>query len=173
MPESALPPDREEEASGRILAVDPGRVRWGFALSDPARKIVARFWSESLTPRTAPRRILDLVGEHKVGLVLLGLAVRGNQSEGEMASTARSVAGFLASKGVPTAFWDESLTSRLAEATQAELSARRTRRKPRQPEGKIARRSLPSAQRRKRDGISAAVLLEYYLAHCAALRNRD
>jgi putative Holliday junction resolvase len=143
--------------TGRILAVDPGRRRWGFAVSDPARVIAARFWTENLSPASAGARIAAIAAENDAVAVVIGVAVRADRSEGNLAHIARTVGASLRRSRFPVLFHDESLTTRLAEAALAETSAGRRKRRRR------VRAPVPSALRRRVDGLSAAVLLQYYL----------
>ncbi|MHA2641787.1 MAG: RuvX/YqgF family protein [bacterium JZ-2024 1] len=144
-------------ARGRILAVDPGRKRWGFALSDPMQCIVSRYWTQELSPEDVGPALARWVHENEVILVVFGIPVRADRSEGAVARLARATARSLAKSGVAIAFYDESLTTRLAESVLSEMMRTEGHRR--------KRASLPSRRRRRLDGVSAALLLEYYLAH--------
>jgi len=166
-----MPEDCSEEArraisgipsKGRILAVDPGKRRWGFALSDPSQSIVGRFWTEELPLKIAGARIAEIVATNGAVAVVLGLAVRQDGSEGELASIARRIGAYLERKGIARFYWDESLTTRLAETALSEVSRSRKAPKSRLP--------APSATRSRLDGLSAAILLEYYLRYLQTIR---
>ena len=58
----------------RILAIDPGTVRLGLALSDPSGTIAQPL--SVLTRRSEPedlKSLADLVERHEVGMIVIGL----------------------------------------------------------------------------------------------------
>ena len=134
--------------SRRILALDLGDVRIGLALSDPLG-ITAQ--PQPPLERTGPRRDLarlaELVREHEVSTVVIGLPLLLSGRDGARASEARDYAERLRRRltAVRVELWDERLTSRQAER---ELIA-----------GGLRRRK----RRKVIDGVAAALILQGYL----------
>jgi putative holliday junction resolvase len=129
---------------GRVLAVDPGTVRVGLAVSDPLR-ITAQ--PLEVVPATdAIARITAICGELDVEEVIVGLPITEQGEEGESARMARELVRELEeSTGLPVTAVDERYTSRLAETALIEAGVRRRRR------------------RTSVDKMAAAVLLRDYL----------
>jgi putative Holliday junction resolvase len=121
----------------RILAIDHGSARAGCAISDPSGTVVRPL---GVVEPPEPRDVADLVAEHGAELVVVGLPVSLNGTEGPQAAAARDFGDALAAlTDVPVETYDERLTTRLAER-----SAR-------------AGASAPA------DSLAAAHLLESYL----------
>ncbi|HEX8753268.1 MAG TPA: Holliday junction resolvase RuvX [Solirubrobacterales bacterium] len=122
----------------RVLALDHGTVRIGCALSDPTGTLATPL--PVIEPPEA-RAVAELVREHGVEEVVVGLPLHLSGEEGSQAALARTFCGELeAMLDVPVATYDERLTSRMADAS---------------------RRGGAAASR---DSIAAAHLLETYLA---------
>jgi putative Holliday junction resolvase len=122
----------------RILALDYGTARCGCALSDPSGTIATPL---PVIEPPAPRFVAELVAEHGVELVLLGMPVGLSGEEGPQAVLTREFARELdAVLAVPVQTWDERMTTRQAERT--------------------ARAGALAAE----DSLAAAHLLESYLA---------
>lgn len=132
-------------SGGRTLGIDHGHRRVGVALSDGLGIAAHPFTVLEAGPRAGPR-IADLVREHEVERVVVGLPRSLDGSEGEAARGARGFAKKLeALLEVEVVMYDERLTSRIAEDVL--LSAGTSR-----------------AGRRKRvDKVAAAVMLQGYL----------
>lgn len=121
-----------------MLALDHGTVRIGCALSDPTGTLATPL--PVIEPPEA-RAVAELVAEHGVELVVVGLPLHLSGVEGSQAALARTFCGELeAMLKVPVETYDERLTTRMADAS---------------------RRAGASASR---DSIAAAHLLEAYLA---------
>jgi putative holliday junction resolvase len=121
----------------RVLALDHGTVRIGCALSDPSGTLATPL--PVIEPPEA-RAVAELVDEHGVERVVVGLPVHLSGEEGSQAALARSFAHELeAMLPVPIDTYDERLTSRMADAS---------------------RRAGAGAAR---DSLAAAHLLESYL----------
>ncbi len=131
----------------RILAIDPGKVRLGLALSDPSGVIaqpldvlLRRSPEEDLM---ALRRLMD---ERDVELVVIGLP---KLMDGSMDVAAREAQAFGAevgrATGRPIAYWDERLTTVAAERLLIAHGKRRDQR------------------RATVDRVAAALLLQSYL----------
>lgn len=120
-----------------MLALDHGTVRIGCALSDPSGTLATPL--PVIEPPEA-RAVAELVAEHGVERVVVGLPLHLSGEEGSQAGLARSFCRELeAILPVPVDTYDERLTSRMADAS---------------------RRGGASAAR---DSLAAAHLLESYL----------
>ncbi len=132
----------------RILAIDHGSKRIGFALSDElgwTAQPLETFYRRSLDADI--RHIQDLVREHEVGRVLVGMPLR---LDGESGPAAKVVEAFIEllepALSVPVITWDERMTTCAAEDLLIAADVGRRKRK-----GII-------------DRIAAAILLQSYLA---------
>lgn len=140
---------------GRIMALDYGRRRIGVAASDPLRMVAQpRGAVAAGSPPVEPSdELLDVVGELEPTLVVVGIPLNMDGTEGAMAKEAREfVEKLVAATGIATVLRDERLTTVEAERT-------------------IRAMELPMRKRRDRglrDALAAAVLLEDYLRE-----NRD
>jgi len=122
----------------RVLALDHGTVRVGCALSDPTGTLATPL---PVIEPPEPRAVAELVEEHAVERVVVGLPVHLSGEEGSQAALARTFCTELqAMLPVPVETYDERLTSRMADAS--------------------ARAGAGAA----RDSLAAAHLLESYLA---------
>jgi putative Holliday junction resolvase len=131
----------------RILALDHGTVRMGVAMSDPSGTLATPL---PVIEPPEPRAVAELVDEHGVERVVVGLPLHLSGEEGSQAALARSFCAELeAMLSIPVETYDERLTTRMADAT---------------------RRAGAGAAR---DSIAAAHLLEDYLAALAATEERE
>jgi len=109
IPEPPAPP-------GRVLGVDLGARRVGIALTDPARIISSPHSTIPMNGETATAQaIRELCARHSVALVVIGLPVSADGSEGPGCARARRVAAALEAAGVPVRLQDEGWSSRDAE----------------------------------------------------------
>ena len=100
----------------RILALDYGSARIGCAISDPTGTL-ARPLPVIEPPN--PRSVAELVSEHEVELVVVGLPVKLDGSEGDQAEATRVFCGELERLlDVPVVTHDERLTTRMAQASR-------------------------------------------------------
>ncbi len=132
----------------RILAIDHGSKRIGFALSDElgwTAQPLETFHRRN--PDADIRHIQDLVREHEVGQVLVGMPFR---LDGESGPAAKVVEAFIQllepALPVPVITWDERMTTCAAEDLLIAADVSRRKRK-----GIV-------------DRIAAAILLQSYLA---------
>ncbi|HMW86658.1 MAG TPA: Holliday junction resolvase RuvX [Nitrospira sp.] len=132
----------------RILAIDHGSKRIGFALSDElgwTAQPLETFHRRN--PEADIRHIQELVREHEVGRVLVGLPLR---LDGESGPAAKVVEEFIQllepALSVPVVTWDERMTTCAAEDLLIAADVGRRKRK-----GIV-------------DRIAAAILLQSYLA---------
>ena len=106
--------------AGRILAVDWGEKRFGIALSDPLRMIAQPL--VTLTRRAGKRApvgpIADLIKQHDVAEVVVGLPLTLEGDEGDNAREARALGDAIGQRsGVPVHYLDERMTT--AQAVRA------------------------------------------------------
>jgi putative holliday junction resolvase len=130
----------------RILALDVGKRRIGVAISDPLG-VTARPLSTLVRNRETPLQILKIVQEFHIELLVIGLPLHMNGTEGEQADDVRKFAGKISSAGcqVPIQFVDERLTSVEAEARLSD------------------RRGGWRKKKSRVDAFAAAIILEAYL----------
>ncbi len=135
----------------RILAIDPGTVRLGLALSDPSGTVAQPL---SVLARRSEaedlKALADLVERHEVGLIVIGLP---RLMDGRLDTAAQQAQAFGAqvgqATGRPVAYWDERLTSVAAERFLIEQGKRRSKR------------------RQEIDRVAATLLLQGYLDYRA------
>lgn len=131
----------------RVLALDHGTARIGCAISDPSGTLATPL--PVIEPAEA-RAVADLVAEHGVEKVVVGLPLHLSGEEGAQAALARGFAAELAALlEVPVETYDERLTTRMAEASKREGAA-----------------AAP-------DSLAAAHLLQAYLAGQAAIEGGE
>jgi putative holliday junction resolvase len=131
---------------GRALGVDLGTRRIGLALTDPDRMVASpldTFPFASLTK--AADALARICSERGADIVVIGFPVREDGSEGEGCGRARVLAGMLGQRGLEAVLWDESWTSRDAEAALRDA-------------GQRVRRSSGAVDR-----IAASLILRDYL----------
>ena len=133
----------------RILGLDYGTVRVGVALSDPLGLTAQP--QETLIPRSKSdllQKLYDLIKQHEVTSIVLGLPLNMDGSKGPKALEAEEFAQVLRQRfGLPVHLWDERLTTRQAQSTMRETNTR-TR-----------------GNKSKLDSLSAVFLLQSWLDH--------
>jgi putative Holliday junction resolvase len=137
----------------RLLAIDPGKVRLGLAVSDPDHRLaspLATYTRRDLEQDV--RFVQKMIEEHEIARLVIGLPVHLSGQEGEQARRARALGALLAQRtGLPCMFWDERFTTRAAESALWDAGLTHKRRKER------------------RDQVAAQMLLQDYLeAGCPA-----
>jgi putative holliday junction resolvase len=131
----------------RVLALDHGTARIGCAISDPSGTLATPL---PVIEPSVPNEVADLVAEHGVEKVVVGLPLHLSGEEGAQAALARSFAAELeVLLDVPVEVYDERLTTRMAEASKREGAA-----------------AAP-------DSLAAAHLLQAYLAGQAAIEGGE
>jgi putative holliday junction resolvase len=154
--------------SARILAVDYGRVRMGLAIADAAAGLPQPLGVLVRVNRNEDmRRLRELVREHSVKRIVVGLPLRLDGTRGEMAEEAERFAQRVQKQiGVPVEMVDERLTSWEAERLLEEFAGRilhapiplRSRRE------SIERgRKKQEEKKHSVDAFAAAVILRDYL----------
>lgn len=121
-----------------MLALDHGTARIGAAISDPTGTLATPL--PAIEPPEA-KLVAEIVAEHEVERVVVGLPLHLSGEEGSQAALARTFGAELeAILSVPVETYDERLTTRMAEDSR--------------------RAGATSAP----DSLAAAHLLESYLA---------
>ncbi|MCR4315226.1 MAG: Holliday junction resolvase RuvX [Planctomycetes bacterium] len=125
---------------GRILAIDYGDKRVGLAVSDEMRIIATPMETiEGKTRKELIEIIASAVKERGVTLIVLGLPLNMDGSEGNRARKTREFAGLLEERlELPVEFIDERLTSVQADALISERGISRRDRKKRGLTDKVA-----------------------------------
>jgi putative Holliday junction resolvase len=147
--------------SGRILALDVGERRVGVAISDE-KQILAR--SLTVVHRRSKAQdfetLAQLVREHAVSAIVVGLPLDADGTEGQQARRCRRYAAALSETLVaqqlvtPLIFYDESLST--VDAAEIMIASGRKRRD----------------RRRRIDAVAAAVILQSYLDSLSATRRQ-
>src|SRR5918992_1163267 len=103
----------------RVLALDYGRARAGCAVSDPTQTLATPIGVVRRPPtRRGLAAIRDLVREHDVERVVVGLPLTLAGEEGGQAAETRAFAERLSQTvAAPVELHDERLTTRQAERT--------------------------------------------------------
>jgi putative Holliday junction resolvase len=144
-----------------ILAVDYGRARMGLAIADGETRMAQPLSTmERINRNEDLRRLRELVREHSVKQIVVGLPLRLDGTRGEMAEEAERFAQRVRKQiGVPVDMADERLTSWEAERLLEEMQGRF-----------IHDEKLAGGRKRKKpqekmtvDAVAAAVILTEYL----------
>jgi putative Holliday junction resolvase len=114
----------------RLLGLDVGTKTIGLALSDVTRMIASGLTTLARGKFAADgRRLLEIVREHDIGGLVIGLPVNLDGSEGPRAQATRAFARNLAKlTPLPMLLWDERLTTAAAERSLLEADVSRRRR---------------------------------------------
>jgi putative holliday junction resolvase len=138
----------------RVLALDVGARRIGVAMSDATGTLA--------TPLTTVRvrgveraiaEIVELVRQHEVGTVVVGWPLNMNGDVGPQAKSVRTFGEALeAELGQPVAYFDERLTSVVAEQMLRDMGLK------------------PEKRRERIDEVAASVILQDYLDHHRSLQ---
>ena len=117
---------------GRVVGIDPGAVRVGIAISDEEASIA--FPRETVGARggwaDAAAQVREALADDDVELLVVGLPLRLDGTEGEAARRARGLGEALREAfGVEVVFWDERLTTVAAERSLTEMGRRGARRR--------------------------------------------
>jgi putative Holliday junction resolvase len=153
-----------------ILAVDYGRARIGLALADSEARIARPLSTmERVNRNEDMRRLRELVREHGVKQIVVGLPLRLDGTRGEMAEEVERFAQRVRKQiGVPVELVDERLTSweaeRLLEEVQGRLIHDEKLPGSRKPKTASARMTV--------DAVAASVILKEYLEQQEAAREK-
>ncbi len=144
-----------------ILAVDYGRARIGLAMADSATRMPYPLSTmERVNRNEDMRRLRELVREHGVKQIVVGLPLRLDGTRGEMSEEVERFAQRLRKQiGVPVEMVDERLTSWEAERLMEEIQGRFIR-----DEKLTGTRKSNNVQAKMTvDAVAAAVILKEYL----------
>jgi len=131
---------------GRVLALDPGSVRVGVAVSDPLGFTAQPHSSLDAADPAILERIASLVAALDVDRIIVGLPVSLDGTERASAVLAREFAGVVTeATGLDVEMVDERFSTVTAERVMIEAGTRRSKRKA------------------ARDRVAAAVFLQAYL----------
>lgn len=132
---------------GRALGIDLGEKRIGLAISDPTQTIASAHSVMARKSRAEDfSRIAQLISDHAIALVVMGLPITLAGHEGDRAAWVRDYTADLCNHiEVPVVYWDESLTTK-----QAEESLR--------AQGKRGKKIKEQV-----DAVAAALILQAYL----------
>jgi putative holliday junction resolvase len=157
-----------ETGRTRVLGIDYGRARIGLALADQLAAVAKPMGTLNRINRNEDmRRLREIVRDHGVKQVVVGLPLRLDGTRGEMAEEAERFAERVRKQlGVPVEMLDERLTSWEAERILEEQAGRmlhdaqdgRGKRKQAQPRTSV-------------DAVAAAVILNDYLQQQAAKKS--
>jgi len=144
----------------RILAIDYGRRRIGLAIADSEARLAEPLATLDRANRNEDmRRLRELVRQHGVKRILVGLPLRLDGTRGEIAEEAERFANRVRKQiGLPVELVDERLSSWEAERKMEEEFGRKARSRSRaKGEDKISV-----------DSVAAVVILREFLAKTAA-----
>ena len=150
-----MSPVGAHSSSGRILAIDYGRKRFGLAVSD-ALRVTARplaTWSRS-NRRHDLARLRTLCHDRGISLIVVGWPLLLSGARGEMASEAARFAELIRKDlDIPVELVDERLSSWEAQQALAETTVGKPRSRGKQ---------------HRLDELAAAVILRDYLRRAGA-----
>ena len=136
------------EKRGRVLGVDYGDVRTGIAVSDESRFLASGIMTikENGMLRTADR-VAKEAAERGAVLIVCGLPLNMDGSEGPRAEVVRAFIGYLAERtDIPIELWDERLSTVQAYHILQSTSDKGAKR-----------------QRKVIDTLAAEIILQHYL----------
>jgi putative Holliday junction resolvase len=115
--------------AGRLMGIDAGERRVGVAVTDELRMIASPV-TTVVRGKSEARQFRELAERYDIGAIVAGLPKGMSGHEGQQADDAREYAEALAeSLGLPLRFWDERLTTAMAERALIEAGHRRGKRK--------------------------------------------
>ena len=114
----------------RLMGVDLGSKTIGLALSDLSFTVATPLETIRRVKFTADaNRMLELIAQHGIGGLVIGLPLNMDGSEGPSAQSARAfVRNFEKLSPLPLAFWDERLSTAAVTRTLLEADTSRARR---------------------------------------------
>lgn len=151
----------EQQPTGSILSIDYGRERMGLAIASANTQMAQPLSTmERVNRNEDMRRLRELIREHGVRQIVVGLPLKLDGTRGEMAEEAERFARRIQKQiGVPVELVDERLTSweaeRLLEETQGRfIHAEKSH---------VGRKQKKAPERATVDSVAAAVVLREYL----------
>lgn len=133
----------------KIMAVDYGDARTGLAVCDRTETLASPVGTiQEKSAAKVAQQIVYASREYEVGLVVLGLPVNMDGSEGFRAEKTRKLGNMLQNLlPIPVEYWDERSTTKTAEMLLSETGTY----------GKKRKEVL--------DSVAATIILESYLLH--------
>lgn len=154
-------PGGELRPKGSILSIDYGRERMGLAIAYANAQMAQPLSTlERVNRNEDMRRLRELVRDHGVKQIVVGLPLKLDGTRGEMAEEAERFARRVHKQiGLPVELMDERLTSweaeRLLEETQGRfLHADKSH---------VSKKQNKAPARATVDSVAAAVILKEYL----------
>jgi putative holliday junction resolvase len=153
--------ERQQTRAGPVLAIDYGRARMGLAIADSNARMARPLGTfERVNRNEDMRRLRELVREHGVKQIVVGLPLRLDGTRGEMADEAERFAQRVRKQvGVPVEMVDERLTSWEAERLLEETQGRFIH----EEKSAGARNKKKASSKATVDAVAAAVILKEYL----------
>ena len=132
----------------KILAVDYGDTRTGLAVCDPTELLATPVGQmEEKSMAKVVEKVIAASREQRAEMIVVGLPRNMDGTEGARAKKSRKMADLVAAgAGVPVKMWDERRTTVSAAAMLTENG------------------TFGKKRKAKLDAVSAAVILESYLA---------
>jgi putative Holliday junction resolvase len=151
-------PNAGHAKKGRILALDYGRARIGMAIADPETALPHPLGTlDRINRNEDMRRLRELVREHAVRQIVVGLPLRLDGTRGDMAEEAARFGQRVHKQfGLPVEMVDERLTSWEAERLVEEHQGRTIH----APAGKKHKKEK---EKMGVDAVAAALILKEYL----------
>ncbi len=149
----------QKESVASILSVDYGRARIGLAIATTDARLARPLATlERINRNEDMRRLRELVLEHEVKQIVVGLPLLLDGTRGEMAKEAQRFAERARKQiGVPVEMVDERLTSWEAERLLEEEFGKKYR-------DESEKKKKTANEKPTVDSIAAAVILRDYLA---------
>lgn len=115
---------------GRVLAVDPGSVKIGIAVSDPMRVIATPLTVvKHISMETDCQVISQLCREQQVSLVIIGQALGSDGELNRQSRHAQKLADTLMTIiPIPVVMYDESGSTQEAKMTKVKMGVKRKKR---------------------------------------------
>ena len=159
--------------SPKILALDYGRTKIGIALADVQARIAAPFATLPRINRNEDmRRLREMARQEKVQQIVVGLPLRLDGTQGDMADEVTRFAERVRKQvGVPVELVDERLSSWEAERMLEEQLGRKLMHQ----ETHQGRKKTSRAADRKYtvDAVAAMVILREYLSRQTGAKERE
>ena len=120
----SVPPDR------RLMGLDLGSKTIGVATSDRTRMIATPVETIARTKFTHDaQRLMDIAARENIGVIILGLPVNMDGSEGPRCQSTRAFArNFARLSPIPIVYWDERLSTAAVERMLIQADASRAKR---------------------------------------------
>ena len=142
---------------GRVVGVDYGTRRLGFAVSDPTGMLASAHCVRIVRGvKDAAQAVIEICREQEAEKLVLGFPLNMDGSSGPIAEAVQAFRDKLVPRlGIPIELWDERWTSKSAEDALIEAGTRRDQRK------------------QLIDKVAAQIMLQHYLDAQAAKAERD